>query len=398
MKSMFYLIAFAAMPFCALAQERQSITIAPGLDASRLGLPCTQAAGTACRRYLPITFTKVDGSTTIAKMPYWSNYPITQANATVNRVIIVMHGSGSNAAGVFNTVSNIAQATGALDTTLIIAPQFLTGGSRFATGIGDESDVLWWDYSARTGWRRGLDNRNSRRERDGDTYFPRYSSFEVIDHMIRLFDQQEFPMVRSIVVSGFSAGAQFVQRYAVATDIVDARIKFIVGGASTYAYISPERRSPGTRITTGFEVPPACPRGVKKCSERWQGFFRSCDGSIDTYDDWGYGLDNLSSIRYLRSKSKSTMRRDYPRKRVIYMIGDRDQKLSPQEMATDRRKKRCAAYIQGKNRLNQARIYMAYLDQVYPGHRHTLIEVPGVKHNSSRVFGSPAGRLAFFSD
>ncbi len=384
------------------------------LDTSRTNVFWQQkgcrSASNSCRRYLPVTITNRNNSTIIAQMPYWSNYPIDRSYDNVKRVVIVVHGSESTAGRTFNRINNMALAANA-NNTLIIAPRFLTS----KTGIVNEPpNVLWWDYRASTGWRRGYNTRNGRLKKlDGSPNFPNsYSSFDVMDHIVSLFDRQKYPSVERIVVAGFSAGGQFVQRYAVATDINDNRVKFIVGACSTYAYISPERQVPrlsGEIISSGFAVPPDCPPGTTNCSKRWKSLFDSCDDSIDSYNDWGYGLNKMEELTYLQNRTVSQIRRTYPQRRVTYIVGklDKNVRVNQKKDANDnmvpnplsaQEEGKCAAYVQGKTRYMQALIYKKYLDQYFPGHRHKLIVVNGAIHDSSQVFGSTGGLQELFFD
>lgn len=88
--------------------------------------------------------------------------------------------------------------------------------------------------------RRGVNVKNgSQSQRQG----PDVSPFDVIDTLIAYFlDKKQFPNLGTVVVSGFSLGAQLNQRYiALRKDPSDTRINFGVSSPGSFVYFTKDR-------------------------------------------------------------------------------------------------------------------------------------------------------------
>ena len=76
------------------------------------------------------------------------------------------------------------------------------------------------------------------------------ASFDFADELLRRLAKREiFPNLKAIVVSGHSAGGQFVTRYEMANqshDKLGIPITYVVANPSSYAYPDPERPNPDT--------------------------------------------------------------------------------------------------------------------------------------------------------
>jgi hypothetical protein len=162
-------------------------------------------------------------------MPYYRNVPLETPNAGVRRAVVVVHGLHRNAPGYFSYVVRAAESAGKLEETIVIAPHFKRR---------DEAPAgqLEWGEKWKEG---GLST-------DQGNLVPRRSSFAVVDRfLIALARRTSFPKLREIVVTGHSAGGQFVQRYA-ATSQIEPQLgglptRYVVANPSSYMYLNSRR-------------------------------------------------------------------------------------------------------------------------------------------------------------
>jgi len=178
------------------------------------------------------------------------------------------------------------------------------------------------------------------------------------------------PVLTQIVFVGFSAGGQFVNRYAGGNDVTERifqefnlSIRYIVGSPSSYLYMNNERRINGA--VDQFSVPSGC----------------------SGYNDYKYGLNDLNN--YMSIAGSDSIRIRYSRREVIYLIGGSDDGGT-----TD-----CQSMAQGNHRYERSIIYFNYLhyyfgSEILGRHQHAVI--PNIDHDSYNVFNSACGRKAIF--
>ena len=88
-----------------------------------------------------------------------------------------------------------------------------------------------------------------------------FSSFEVMDDIIsQIIYGENFPNLAQIILTGFSGGGQFMNRYASSNRIQEKFedennivFKYLVAAPSSFMYFNDERRIEGT--TDQFEKP-----------------------------------------------------------------------------------------------------------------------------------------------
>jgi hypothetical protein len=56
----------------------------------------------------------------------------------------------------------------------------------------------------------------------------------------------------------------------------------------------------------------------------------------------------------------------------------------------------CGAMWQGAFRYQRAHIFKLFMDKYYSGNNFDITDVPGVDHDSTRMFASPQGLNALF--
>lgn len=267
----------------------------------------------------------------------------------IRRAVIVIHGwprrdlrSGEYAA---------SRAGKAADDALIITPQFLIEAD-IASHQLPETTLRWGPND----WAMGRDA----------TAPASISSFDVLDAILdRLANREMFPSLRNVVVAGHSAGGRFVQRYAVVGQgqapllRAGVQIRYVVANPSDYVYLGAARP---------FATAPGC----------------------GTVNRWGYGLGG-GLPRYARQHSDPEhLRVEYLTKDIVYLLGTADNDPNHPQL-----NRSCAAEAQGSNRLERG-IMFAKTMAAAGAQRQSLLEVPGIGHRSSQMFGSRCGIFALF--
>ena len=295
-------------------------------------------------------------------IPCCWNYPLGVQKETIEQVVIIVHGVLRNADEYFSNMMAVVSHAGKDETTLVIAPQFLLIEDIERFGLSTE--VIYWGGDAGEGWKRGDDSVSI-------ADHPRVvtvSSFEVVDRIVeKAVEANTFPNLRNIIITGHSAGGQYVNRYAAGSQIEQVlpsriHLRFIVANPSTYMYFSPQRRVPGE--TSVFEVP------------------QDADPNFDNYK---YGLRNLNP--YMAVAGDDHIRQEYPLKDVVYLLGGEDTREAHLEQTPN-------AMLQGVNRLERGQVYYHYLQHSFGEsitHHQKIAIIPCVGHDNAAIFKSEAG-------
>ncbi|ODP35512.1 hypothetical protein A9762_00380 [Pandoraea sp. ISTKB] len=287
-----------------------------------------------------------------AEFPIYADHPIDAPAPDVTRVFIVVHGTLRNADTYFATGQQIVQRAGELGKgTMIVAPQFLTRPDTQAFSM--PAQTLAWTQE---GWKGGEPARQPEA----------ISSFAALDALLAHFaDRRLYPALSTVVVMGHSAGAQFVQRYAVVgregpkLDSVGISIRYVVANPSSYLYFDDARPNP-----TGA----ACPGATV----------------------WKYGLK--SAPPYVASQDAHDLESRYIARNVVYLLGEAD--TNPYTHFIDRS---CAGMAQGPYRLARGLSYFDYLKRRHPTDlNQKVVEVPGVGHDNLGMFTSDCGLALLF--
>src|SRR5262249_50562729 len=236
------------------------------------------------------------------KIPYEHNHALDVPNSDVTRVVLAVHGVERTAVTTYGEVLGAAQngAAGARRTSLIIAPQFLN-----ETDIGDNSlpsDYMYWNKAS---WKDGGQSSSTTANPRADTV----SSFEVVDDLLKsVADSGKFPNLKTVIVSGHSAGGQFVQHYA-ATSQVESHlsgdlhlpVRYVMMNPGSYLYLDGKRWDPGTGT---FTIPTGTP----------------------DYNQYPYGLDGVSATDYpyIASLDAATIRAQYGQRQMTSILGESD--------------------------------------------------------------------------
>jgi hypothetical protein len=325
---------------------------------------------------------------------YFSSHDINVSNSQVRRAVILIHGQSGNAADYYRTLHeskcvsefDLGYVPGATEENILIAPHF-PDDSPEDDAVPPANFHVWAAHT----WAEGKHSLGSS---------PTVSSYSVMDTFVSRLTatlrggSRRFPNLEMIVVAGFSAGGQYVHRYA-ATNGRDGNLppgvqmRYVVAGPSSYLYL--DNRRPYSDGQDGFGVPYFC-TGLLQCTPNW-GFWSAPVCPI-VYNFWRYGLDGLNS--YAGAVGVAAIRERLVSRNVIVLIGTED-------VGDNRLDTTCSGRLQGEQRYDRARKFVDYMDARYPANRHWLIEVPGAGHDRSEMFtaevhAGAVGSLILFAD
>jgi hypothetical protein len=286
----------------------------------------------------------------------YRNHPLETANPQITRALIVVHGAGRDAGNYFRTAVAAAFLAGALEDTIVIAPRL---ASSDGAGCRDTlaADEVSWSCSGNS-WRSGGPASNA----NGLT------SFDFADELLRkLARKSVFPNLKAIVLSGHSAGGQFVTRYEMSNRIhgeLGVPITYVVSNPSSYAYLDAAR-----------------PVEDGKFAAFQDG--RNCT----TYNQWPYGLEGRTG--YASKSTDEQLKKQLAERPVVYLMGEID--ILPLGGFDSS----CPAMAQGPTRLARGHAFVSYVNQRFGAH-HTLTVVPLCGHNARCMFtAEPALPILF---
>lgn len=349
-----------AFPFLALGLLAAALIVA-------FALPRPQAPARPPVASCSGTFAVATGSATLS-LPYCSNRSITTHDDGIRRLVVVIHGDARNANEYLDSVQAAADAAGATG-VLIVAPQFRTVDDDATEGAPNGL------YYSDNGWKEGAASETAPFARPGSV-----SSFAAVDALVHaILTGGAFPNLRMVVITGHSAGGQFVDRYLAASPLEDelegsVRFRYVIANPSSYLYLD-ERR------------PDESSAAFRALSAR---ALAECPG----FDSWKYGLEGLNA--YAAIAGRTMIRARYAERDVVYLLGAED--TDPNDPSLDTS---CAAELQGRDRLDRGQQHFAYLgtmfgDSVYGSHVLTVVD--GVSHDGRAMYLSDAARAALFQD
>lgn len=325
-----------------------------------MGSSASAAVDVVCDQRFTV---RVDG--TNLDLPYCATVDLEEGDRSVERAVVVVHGGSRNADDYFRYARDAGIMSDADQTTVVVAPQFLTEDDIEGHNLPDS--VLYWTSK---NWKRG----RSSEDTCGNPRPFTLSSFAVMDRILeQLADPDVYPELTEIVVAGHSSGAQFTNFYA-AGGVAQANLtrirpnlsfRYVVANPSSYLYLSPERAEPGT--TTSFAIPDAT-----GCT--W-------------YDDYKYGLQDLNT--YMGAVGAASIEERYASRQVVTLLGLEDN--DPYGEGLDRT---CAAMLQGRHRLERGEIFYNHLQDHFGAailQRHFLDYIANVGHSARGTFQSDCG-------
>jgi cyanophycinase len=286
-------------------------------------------------------------------LTYYTTHDFSIKNKDVSRMVIVVHGALRNGDEYFADTVAAAKKHGVDKHTMIVAPHFRRESDQRLVG------EIYYGNRWNTKWKYGY------KSQDSDSV----SSFTLIDTMIsRIEKSDRFPNLKSIVITGHSAGGQFTQRYSVGSMInskVVAEVEFVPSNPSSYMFLGEER----------FEF--------KKGNFELQEKSKSCS----EYNHYIYGPINRA--RYLKQYSISSLKKIFRLNKLTYLMSEDDK-------GTDSLDRSCEAMLQGKNRFERAKNFWHYDKKILGGEKHRFISIPNTGHEHIDVYESAeAGEVIF---
>jgi hypothetical protein len=324
------------------------VTAAFGAEAAA---PCI-AAGPECTEKVAL------GPQDRYSMVYRS-FALTAANPRIERALIVIHGAGRNADDYFASGLAGALVAGVLDSTVVISPRIAS-----ATGTGCSDSLapgeISWICGGENDWRRGG-------AADG---IKNVFTYTLIDEIVRKLGRRGvFPNLKSIVVTGHSAGGQFTNRYAASTAVnkeVSIPIRYVVANPSSYLYLDDRRLTPGASCS---------PNGT--CDGEFLAFAGKPD--CEAFNYWHYGMERR--VGYAAPVSDELIKRRLVGRDVVYLLGELD------TLPLFGFDSSCGAMAQGPTRFARGVAYWNYLNGKH-GARHKLVRVAACGHNGRCMYTS----------
>jgi pimeloyl-ACP methyl ester carboxylesterase len=312
------------------------------------------------------------------QLPYYSSVPLDRPDPTIERAVIVVHGTGRAIHHYYDTMAQAANARGALGSTIVIAPFFQTDPSHECSHKESHAqrDELWWSCG---GWKYG----------EGAGNAPDVTSYRAIDEILAQL-ARSFPHLARVTIAGHSAGGMVVGRYAQLNRVAErgyaAKLRYVVANASSYLYLDDRRLVAGTRC-----------HDLATCALTAASFERPRDiAACPEFDRYPYGYEHPKG--YAAGAAIDDVRRAYPTRDVTYLLGD-DDSADTEAAHADERDDACPALLEGPTddsfRRQRGLVFARYIETVFAG-RHRVAIVPGCPHDQHCMFSSQvAGDVLF---
>lgn len=311
-------------------------------------------------------------------LSYFRTHDLRAPHPDVTRVVVVLHGTGRDAADYFDRMVTVADEEGALATTAVIAPRFQTDPATVCSGLTDTPAPEELTFSC-SGWKHGANALNA----------PSIDSFAALDALV-VAAVGVFPNLERVTIAGHSAGGQVAHRYAAVNGLdggsVTVPFRYVVMNPSSYLYFDDRRLASSAVCSAATNCALDAASFVSPYFDA-----AACAG----YDEYPYGL----ALRYGASArvSAATMVNRYLTRDVVQMLGDLDSDASTTAGYADLDVS-CEAMAQGPSgasfRLQRGLAYNAYVG--LSGASHPVDVVVGCGHSKTCMFESSAGRARVF--
>ena len=270
-------------------------------------------------------------------IPLYSTHDLqTHPHTPIEHVIVLQHGNLRHANVDYCTVYNQILELSP-ERYLIIAPQFLIYGDQIYSNQqwkSSVSDSIPHEIPIFTGrgWKDGSYNRNHLKS---GRNISSYGIFRAI--LTHITNKTAFPNVKRITLFGFSAGAQFLQRFALLENNDfsknDVSVQYLISNPSSFVYFNALRP---THDGTGFGIP-----NSSWLRNEWEinqsnnrSWISNWNQNCDHYNHWRFGLENFPGyVEEIFSKHEmSQFIENYGNENITYIMGTGDDcncKLNP---------------------------------------------------------------------
>lgn len=286
---------------------------------------------------------------------YCGNRDLNQVDAAATRAIVAVHGASRTAQSHAEIIEGLAVQNGFGATTSVIAPHFISKDH-----VSFQSLPASYDY-----WGGSADDSGNWPAGATATNRSSSNSYDWLDEIVRKLLNNS-PNLQHIVVTGFSAGGQFVNRYAATTGVVavaqgrGVSMSFVVGAPSTLLYLTRDR-------------------ALARAAD-----YNACPN----YNKWKYGLDTPSYPVPARARvSADTIIRNMRERAIYFFVGQRDDEVAAFDESLDGS---CEAELQGVTRTDRMHNYHNHLRDVFGDGFHPWVyEVPGAGHSAAATYSDP---------
>ncbi len=304
----------------------------------------------------------------------YRNFPLDTRNEAITNALVLIHGAGRDADNYYRSALAAAFLAGKLETALVISPRMASNDGAGCSDALGPSEISW--------------NCNSWRSGGPSLSHPAVTSFDFLDEILKKVARKDvFPNLKSIVVTGHSAGGQVTNRYGMSSkvhDILGVPVSYVVSNPSSYAYPTNERPTGGA----AWPLTANAPGYILDVEDGAAAFRAMGDGRGCTeYDQWAYGFQNRTG--YTASLSDDQLRRQLASRPTTYLLGQNDiLPLSGFDSS-------CGAMAQGPTRQARGQAYAKYVNETLGGH-HQVVVVTGCGHNGRCMYTSEPGIRVLF--
>jgi len=303
----------------------------------------------------------------------------------VEQAIIVIHGAGRENEGYFADMVRLVGWQNKQEHTVVVAPSWGEKHCSAADWAGGASSQVRSDAQAPY-WtvERPFPTTGSRSWMFGGGSDQGAHSFEVLDSVVE-WVEVNYPRLRRVVVTSFSVGGQYVQRWAAlspegANGVTRSRglpLRIIVGSPSTLVYLSEERPDPACEPDKDQEPHWNCrnfsiPSPRRNCNSQWNKYWIGLDGLHDGASSEGQLRHDVNQYlrKFIDTSSSSLLSKEirdrWATKDVRFLFGSRDT-VHCDAGAVGACSTLCEAMLTGKSRLQRGLNFMGYLTHLFPG-------------------------------
>ena len=299
----------------------------------------------------------------------YTSYPLAKRNDAIRRALIMVHGTNRNADHYFSTAMAAAFLAGALDDTIVIAPHLV-----IASDPRQPNEVDW--PNGGDTWRSG----------GMSPSHPELSAFDVVDELLKkLASKTTFPNMKAIVVTGHSAGGQYLTRYAMANKVHDTLgvpVQYVVANPSSYAW--PDAVRP---LKQGDADPAAAKDGWSLTPDTaahtkfTYGPYDSAAEKCTNYNRWPLGLENRTG--YTAKMTDDQLKKQLVERPTTFLVGQVD------TLPLGGFDSSCSAMAQGPTRRSRGEAFVKFVNENM-GAKHAIQVVPECGHNDRCIFTTEA--------